>query len=270
MVCVHKVGSLGVSARLMAVDTIPANVAHEHCAVGVWLGEGATLRCGGVRTHETGVSTASISGLPPVLGMRGQEKYDAMVRKERAALKALARLRRSVTKSAARRLARRRTNHEAATQATAATIVATVLPITALGAHATDFCAEEPEIAPNERDLRALMEALIDSGCFACRTLRNRAALVAPKLHQGIRAVTHRAVPLLVTSGPLLVFGGRAQKVCVARVDEEGVPAFALCAGLGLCEPSSLGLTAPGFRAMQRQAAKLLGVELVGQYAFST
>ena len=102
--------------------------------------------------------------------MRGQDKYDAMVRKERAALDALAQLRHRITKRAIRRLARRPAVGEVANQtlvATAATMAVAASHITAVAAIATDFCEEEPRIAPNEKDLRVLMEALIDGGCFA-------------------------------------------------------------------------------------------------------
>ena len=260
MVCVHKVGSLGVSARLMAVDTIPANAAHEHCVVGVWLGEGATLRCGGVRTHETGVFTTSISGLPPVLGMRGQEKYDAMVRKDRDACTAMARAQRKLTRADARKRIRRGQHPAGATL------------VTATATRLRNFADRDIEPGPNERALRRVVNGLIESKLFlVCRTLRGRALLLAPRRLEYPLVPTEWSVPLLTLSAPLPLFGGRSRTVCVGVVSRawaDGVPTFALCAGNAASsgeQPEVLALTAERFAAVQRQAASLLGVQLLDE-----
>ena len=254
-----------------AIETSSASAVHEHCDT---TGDGATLggNVGTLSFVAEGVAIAHARRARHTLGMRGYEKYKARVREEERTRVSIAALHRTLAKRAARKAARRAARRargdvpSSLVAVATATAMSAVAPITVTGAHAVNFASEDIDIAPNERNLRPLMEALTEGdSCFACRTLGNRAVLVAPKMPQAVFPAGKRVVPLLVASAPLAIFGGPATQVCVSRICDGRVPTFVLCngGGSGLATPSTLGLTEVAYGNMQRHAAKLLGVRLL-------
>ena len=254
-----------------AIETSSASAVHEHCDA---TGDGVPLggNVGTLSFVPGGVGIAHARHARHTQSMRGYDKYKARVREEALTRESIATLHRTLAKRAARKTARRaarkaRGHVPSSLMAVAtATAMSAAAPITVTGAHAVNFASEDVDIAPNERNLRPLMEALTEGGsCFACRTLGNRAVLVAPKMPQAVFPAGERVVPLLIASAPLAIFGGPAMQVCVSRICDGRVPTFVLCngGGSGLTTPSTLGLTEVAYANMQRHAAKLLGVRLL-------
>ena len=225
---------------------------HEHCVVGDASVESlsrARARAGAVQS--TGVAT-SIAANRPTHWMRGQEKYDEMMRRERRAARGMLSISKAIAKQKERKRARM------------GLLLPAVASAYATRASASAFASEEKQRTISERVVRATSESLIESGFLVSRTRDNLSVLVAPRTVESGPDTAGPCVALLRLSAPVPLFGGESSTVCVSS-DATLKELLCLCAPKQspLAQPGALGMTARAFGDAQQRVAKMLGLCLV-------
>lgn len=199
---------------------------------------------------------ASIEARPVhIPAMRGQDKYDAMVRREYSALRAIGKAARQLKRSRERRL--RRAGRAGPPSA----------PLTVVRTAPDEFAEADSWGRVDARSEQAVVSELVAAGNFIGRTPCNHGVIVAPPhVRMPLPGGVGGAVALLRASEPLPLWGGESTLICVVRtMPSDKMPnLFTLVAGEDEAAPEAhLKVCRRTFEAMQRVVAKMLGAQLL-------
>lgn len=187
--------------------------------------------------------------------MRGQEKYDAMMRTEQHALRAIGKASKQLRKERERKQRRTGDTQLASRQ----------LKVTRTAP--ADFADDDAWGTVDACHEQAVVSELMAAGNLIGRTPCNHGVIMAPPQVKMPRpGSVWGTTALLRASAPVPLWGGESTLICVVRTmpNDEMPNLFTLVAGQGEASPKAeLQVCRKTFEAMQRSVAKMLGAELV-------